>query len=612
MGTMVDELTDLAVLLRRDVLQMTTQAGSGHPTSCLSCAEIMSVLFFWEMTYDMDNPHDPDNDEFILSKGHAAPILYAALARAGCTEADVMTLRTFGSPFEGHPMPGMLNWVKVATGSLGQGLSVGVGMALAAQMQMRKYRTYVLLGDSEVAEGSVYEALQLAVHYNLDNLCAIIDVNRLGQSGETMLGHNIESYRNRFASFGSKVISVDGHNIPQLISALSEAQKIKKKPTVIVAQTLKGKGVSFLEDKEGWHGKALGDEQLEKALKEMPDLPIPRIPIKKPAKTTFPIKKSNTAIEVKYKKGEMVPTRQAYGSALVKLCQKNNLIVATDGEVKNSTFAEKLFKANPQRFVEAYIAEQNMVSMALGMSVKGFNVFASSFAAFLSRAHDQIRMAALSEASLTLVGSHAGVSIGEDGPSQMGLEDIALFRSLPGSIVLYPSDAVSTEKLVELASNTKGLKYIRNSRPKTPVIYGNDEHFPIGEFKVLRKSDRDQAVVIGAGITLHESLEAHKELKNQGIPVAVVDCYCIKPFNAENLLELVKKCGNKLVVVEDHYLEGGIGEMISKALTNSPVAIECLAVKKIPHSGKSGELLKDQSIDKSAIVRAIIKLVKSK
>lgn len=606
-----DALKDLATILRKDVLKMTTKAGSGHPTTCLSCAEIMSVLFFQVMAYDVANPQGPDNDEFILSKGHAAPILYAALARAGCTTKDIMTLREFGSPFEGHPMPSSLEWVKVATGSLGQGLSVGVGMALAARMQKRKYRTYVLLGDGELAEGSVYEAVQLAVHYGLDNLCAIIDVNRLGQSGETMLGHDVQAYNVRFASFGASVMTVEGHDIPQLIGAFSEAQRTQKKPSIVLAKTFKGKGVSFLENLEGWHGKTLSQEELEEALKELPNPKMPRIEIREPAKTSFAVKQLSTPIETHYRKGEMIATREAYGNALVKLSRKDNLLIATDAEVKNSTFAQKLSEVHPERFVEAYIAEQNMVGMALGMSAKGFNVFASSFAAFFSRARDQLRMAALSEANLTLVGSHAGVSVGEDGPSQMGLEDIALFRSLPGSIVLYPSDAVASEKLVQLASKIEGLKYIRTSRPKTPVIYDNNEDFPLGDFKVLRESDKDQAVVLGAGVTVHEALKAYEELSRQGMYVAVIDLYCIKPFHAPKLEVLVKKKGSKLLVVEDHYPEGGIGEMVATALSNSSVKRSCLAVRKVPHSAGPMVLMKDQSIDRDAIVESVIRLTRS-
>jgi transketolase len=420
-----------------------------------------------------------------------------------------------------------------------------------------------------------------------------------------MLGHNIEAYQSRFASFGSHVIAVDGHDISQLMSALSEARKTKGKPTTIVAKTFKGKGVPFLEDKEGWHGKALSKEQLEKALPELPELGVPQVTIKKPERITSSVKASNTSSKTNYKKGSLVATREAYGNSLAKLAAENSLIVATDGEVKNSTFAEKVLEVDPKRFVEAYIAEQNMVGMALGMSVKGFTVFASSFAAFLSRAHDQIRMAALSDANLTFVGSHAGVSIGEDGPSQMGLEDIALFRSLPKSIVLYPSDAVSTEKLVELASRTKGLKYIRTTRPKTPIIYDYDERFPLGGMKILRRSNRDQVVVVGAGITVHEALKAYEQLEKLGINIVVADCYCIKPFNASILPELLEKSGRRLLVVEDHYPEGGIGEMIGATINHGAVTIKCLTVHKIPHSSKPGVLLEDQKIDSNAIGETI-------
>lgn len=605
----LNQLRDLANILRRDVLNMTTKAGSGHPTTCLSCAEIMSALFFNEMKYDTKNPFDQDNDEFILSKGHAAPILYSCLYRAGCVKKDLMTLRQFGSPYEGHPLPSALKWIKVATGSLGQGLSVGVGIALAAKLQGRKFRTYVLLGDSESAEGSVYEAFELAAHYNLNNLCAIIDVNRLGQSGETMLGHNISKYKKRFYGFGCNVISVDGYNVNQILNAFEKARKETKKPTVILAKTFKGKGVSFLEDKEGWHGKALNEEQLKQALAELPNPKNPKIKISNPEKVKINFRKPRNVIETNYKSKEMIATREAYGKALVKLAKENDWIVATDGEVKNSTHAEEMLKVRPDRYIEAYIAEQNMVGMALGLSVKGFTVFASSFACFLSRAHDQIRMAALSNASITLVGSHAGISIGEDGPSQMGLEDLAMFRALPGSIVLYPSDAVSTEKLVQLASNVSGLKYIRITRPKTPVIYSNYDLFPLGDFKVLRSSNNDKVVVVGAGVTVHEALKANIILEKSGINICVVDCYCIKPFDNQKFLNLVKRSGNKVVVVEDHYPEGGIGEMIMYALAGENILIKSLAVKKIPHSGKPEVLLDKYGINDKAIIKAVKGLI---
>ncbi len=605
----MNQLKDIANILRRDVLKMTTNAGSGHPTTCLSCAEIMSVLFFDEMKYDTKNSFNEDNDEFILSKGHAAPILYASLYRAGCVNRNLNSLRKFGSPYEGHPLPSALKWIKVATGSLGHGLSIGVGMALASKIQKINFRTYVLLGDGECAEGSVYEAFQLASHYKLNNLCAIVDVNRLGQSGETMLGHETGAYKNRFESFGWNAIVVDGHNISQLLNAFEKARKETRKPSVIIAKTFKGKGVSFLDNKEGWHGKALNEKQLKEALSEIPNPQIPRVKITKPWKVRINFRKSKNLIQTNYLQTDLVATREAYGNALVKLANGSDWIIATDGEVKNSTYAENLMKARPDRYIEAYIAEQNMVGMALGLSVKGFNVFASSFACFLSRAHDQIRMAALSNANITLVGSHAGISIGEDGPSQMGLEDIAMFRALPGSIVLYPSDAVSTEKLVQLASNVEGLKYIRTTRPKTPIIYRNNELFPLDEFKILRSSHHDKVVVIGAGITVHEALKAYEILKKDGIHIAVVDCYCIKPFNSFKFLDLVRKSGNKVIVVEDHYSQGGIGEMIMHSLSRNNVVVKSLAVNKIPHSGKPEVLLDKYGINDKAIVNAVKGLV---
>ena len=584
---------------------MTTKAGSGHPTTCLSCAEIMSVLFFNEMKYDIKNPFNEDSDEFILSKGHAAPILYSSLYHTGCVKENLMTLREFGSLYEGHPMPSALKWIKVATGSLGQGLSVGVGMALAAKLQKRGFRVYVLLGDSEAAEGSVYEAFELAAHYNLNNLCAVIDINRLGQSGETMLGHNISKYKKRFEGFGCNVIDIDGHGISQLLGAFEKAKRESKRPTVILAKTYKGKGVSFLEDKEGWHGKVLNEEQLKQALEEVPNPKIPKIKIDKPQKVEINFKHEKYIIETAYKAKEMVATREAYGKALVKLANNSDWVVATDGEVKNSTHAEEIMKARPDRYIEAYIAEQNMIGMAFGLSKKGFTVFASSFACFLSRAHDQIRMAALSNANMTLVGSHAGISIGEDGPSQMGLEDIAMFRCLPGSIVLYPSDAVSTEKLVQLAANTEGLKYIRTTRPKTPVIYSNHDLFPLGDFKVLRSSHDDKVVIVGAGITVHEALKAYDILEKQGINVCVVDCYCVKPFNRARFLNLAMRSGNRVIVVEDHYTEGGIGEMIMHEMANTHVSVKSLAVNKMPHSGEPEVLMDKYGINYKAIVKAV-------
>ena len=590
-------MKNAAAVLRRDVLKMTTAAGSGHPTSCMSCADILSVLFFEEMKYDTKNPNNPDSDEFILSKGHAAPILYACLYRAGCIKNNLNSLRKLSSPLEGHPMPNSLKWVKVATGSLGQGLSVGLGFALAAKLQKRKFMNYVLLGDSEIAEGSIYEALQLASFYKLRNLCAIVDVNRLGQRGETMIGHKIRVYKRRFKSFGWNTITINGHKIKQIQKAFQRA-RLSNKPTAIIAKTYKGKGVSFLENKEGWHGKAVEKEKLEAALKEIPDVKFPKIKIKKPKTRKYKIKKSKL-IYNKYE--EEAATRDAYGKILNSLASSNSSVIAVDGEVSNSSKSEVVKKETPKQFIEGYIAEQNMIGIALGLSKKGFNVFASTFSAFLSRAHDQIRMSAISSADFTICGSHSGVSIGEDGSSQMGLEDIASFRALINSTVLYPSDAVSTEKLTILASKLKGIKYLRTTRPATPVIYKTSEKFPLGDFKVLKQSKKDKAVLVGAGITLHECLKAYEILLEKGTRVAVIDLYCIKPFHHSKFTNFVKKHGNKVIVSEDHFPEGGIAEMLSINNLN----IKSVAVRELPHSGTQEELLDKYGISYKKIIKHV-------
>jgi len=594
------DLSVIANLLRRDVLQMTSAAGSGHPTSCLSCAEILSTLFFNEMSYDTSNANNPNNDEFILSKGHAAPILYAALKRAGCISDDLLSLRKLSSNLEGHPIPSSIKWVKAATGSLGQGLSIGLGMALAAKLQKRNYRTYVLLGDSECAEGQVWEAAQLASYYKLDNLCAIIDINKLGQRGETMLAHDITSYKKRFESFGWFAIEADGHKISELGKAFAKARK-SKKPFVILAKTIKGKGVSFLEEKNGWHGKALNERELTMALKEIPEAKMPKVEIVKP-KNVSENYEINKVVLNNYKFGEEVATREAYGKALASIAEADSSVLVFDAEVSNSTFAEKVKETRPEQFIECFIAEQNMIGMSLGASVKGHKTFASTFSAFLTRAHDQLRMASLSKANIAICGSHAGVSIGEDGASQMGLEDIALFRSLPNSIIFYPSDAVSTEKLVNLAYQLPGIKYLRTTRAKTPVIYRNNEEFMLGEFKALKSSSFDSLVLVGAGITLHETLKAHATLEKKGIKTAVIDLYCVKPFNSKKFIEFVQKHGSKLVIAEDHYTEGGIGEMLTHVCANTNFKISHLAIKQIPHSGTPQELLEKYGIDAEAIV----------
>ena len=602
------KLQVIANILRRDSLKMTTAAGSGHPTSCLSCAEIIACLFFEEMEFDNKNPYNPDNDEFILSKGHAAPILYSCLHHSGCMNHDLLLLRKFKSPLEGHPMPSHLKWIKIASGSLGQGLSVGVGMALASKLQKRKFRVYVLLGDGEMAEGSIYESLQLASYNNLDNLTAIVDVNGLGQTGETMFGHDMKNFKKIFGGFGFNLIVIDGHNIWQILNALRKARK-NKKPSLILAKTKKGKGVSFIEDKNGWHGKALNEKQLEKALQEIDNSRIPKIIIKKPKKL---IRKFNykKAKNNSYKLGEEIATREAYGNALSSLAQSDGRILAIDAETGNSTFSEKVREKAPSQFIETFIAEQNMIGVSLGLSKKGYDVFPSTFSAFLSRAHDQIRMANLSHGNMTICGSHAGVSIGEDGASQMGLEDIAIFRSLLNSKVFYPSDAVSTEKIVNLCSRLNGIKYIRTTRARAPVLYKSDEKFELGKFKALKKSDEDNVVLIGSGITLHESLKAYHELKKRNINTSVIDLYCIKPFDYKSFISFVKEHGNKIIVSEDHYYEGGVGEMLKSGLIGTGIKIKHLAVHKLPHSGTKDELLNYERIDADAITKNAMDIVK--
>jgi len=600
-------LENTADVLRRDVLKMTSAAGSGHPTSCMSCAEIMASLFFEEMKYDVNDAENPNNDEFILSKGHAAPILYSSLFHAGCIKNDLMKLRKISSPLEGHPMPRSLKWIKVASGSLGQGLSVGVGMALAAIKQKRDFRTYVLMGDSEVAEGSVYEALQLASHYGLNNLCTIVDANRLGQRGETMIGHDVKTYAKRFESFGWDALIINGHDVNEVLWALKKFRK-NGKPTAIIAKTFKGKGVSFLEDKENWHGKALSKEELEKALREVPDFKMPHVKVDRPLSNVWRFGKGKTR-DNSYNLGENVATRFAYGKALGSLAEANGNVIVVDAEVSNSTHSDEVKKIRPEQFIEAYISEQNLVGICLGMSKKGFDVFGSTFATFFTRAHDQIRMSALSSANFTLVGSHVGVSIGEDGCSQMGLEDIALFRALPDSTVFYPSDAVSTDRIVKESSKIKGIKFIRTTREKTPVLYKNTESFRVGDFKVVKQNSKSRVVLVGAGITLFEAIKAHEVLKKSKVSSAVVDLYCVKPFNGKKFVEFVKQNGKKVVICEDHRPEGGIGEMLSGVLSGTGFEILHLAVREIPHSGKPEELLKKYKIDSDSIVRAVKKLV---
>ncbi|MCI0419599.1 MAG: transketolase, partial [Acidobacteria bacterium] len=504
-------LADKATRLRIHSINSTAEAGSGHPTSCMSAADVVATLFFHVMRYDPQDAKHPNNDRFILSKGHAAPVLYAAWAEAGIIPVQqLLSLRRIDSDLEGHPTP-RLKWVEVATGSLGQGLSAGVGMALNAKgLDKLDYRTYVLMGDGETAEGGVWEAAALAAYYQLDNLAAIVDVNRLGQSQATMHGADGQAYAKKFGGFGWHTVVIDGHNLEQILAAFEQAQSTKGRPTAIIALTKKGKGVSFLEDKDGWHGKPLKKgEEVEKALRELPLTGPPRaIEIAKPspAANGKPGRKPVAAPE--YKLGDAVATREAYGAALTKLGAANPAVVAMDGDTKNSTFAEKFMRAYPERYFEGFIAEQNLVGVAVGLSKCGKVPFASTFGAFFGRAMDHLRMGAISMANIKCVGSHCGVSIGEDGPSQMALEDLALFRAIPNAVVFYPSDAVSTERLVALAAEHEGMVYIRTSRPKNPVFYRNEESFQIGGSKTLRSSGNDRLAVVAAGVTVAEAMKA--------------------------------------------------------------------------------------------------------
>jgi len=590
----IQVLQDEANRLRNHCIRMTTKAGSGHPTTCLSAAEIAACLFFEVMRYDPKDPNGPMNDRFVLSKGHGAPLLYAALAEAGALPLDhLMTLRTLDSDLEGHPTP-RFPWAYVATGSLGQGLSVGVGMALCWKyLDKVDRRAYVLLGDGETAEGAVWESAALAAHYKLDNLVAVIDVNRLGQSQETMYGRDLDVYVRKFSAFGWRTMTVDGHDCAALLKAFESAKASDGKPVAIIARTIKGKGVPLAEDKNGYHGRPFTKEEAEIALKQIlaPDK-LQALEIKKPAKPAPASLAVKPDVEPpSYKLGDMVATRQSYGTALTKLGAADPRVVALDGDVKNSTFSEVFAKAHPNRFFECFIAEQNMVGTAMGLATCGKIPFVSSFGAFLTRACDQIRMAGVSRANVKFCGSHAGVSIGEDGPSQMALEDMAIFRSIPGSVVLYPCDGVSTERLVVEAARHTGIAYIRTSRPKTPVIYPNEEQFPIGGLKVLRQTASDRICLAGAGITVHEALKAHEMLKNEGIAVRVIDLYCVKPLPGDELAKNVLAAGSKILVAEDHYPEGGIGEAVASALSGKGIVVYRAAVTSIPGSDSASVLL---------------------
>jgi transketolase len=602
-------LKDVATRLRVHTVNMTTEAGSGHPSSCCSAADIMAGLFFGGMHFDPKHPKNPGNDRLVLSKGHAAPLLYAAWAEVGHIPVEhLLTLRRFDSDLEGHPTP-RLDFVDVATGSLGQGLSCGVGIAFAGRIDKRDYHTWVLMGDGESAEGSVWEAVETASYYKLDHLTAIVDINRLGQSQPTMLQHDLETYKKRFAAFGWRTLVIDGHDMPQIVSALRKARRSKDQPSVILAKTFKGRGISFVEDKEAWHGRPLkkGEEhdkaiaELQAQLTGVSGTKVRRVPREKPPEPHKPV-----PIETpNYKLGDQVATREAYGAALVKIGAVDPRVVALDGDTKNSTYSEKFLKAYPDRFFEGFIAEQNMIGTAAGLASRGKVPFASTFACFLERACDQIRMAAISKANIKMVGSHAGISIGEDGPSQMALEDIALFRAMSDCVVLYPCDAVSTERAVELAANHAGMVFIRTSRPKTPVTYDNHHEFALGKANLLRRSDNDKVTVVGAGVTVFEALKAYDQLKAQGTSIRVIDIFSIKPIDTALPVESAKHTHNTIITVEDHYIDGGLGDAVAAAVSPEGIRVHKLGVRELPRSGKPEELLEHYGISAARIAEKV-------
>ncbi|MGD9849886.1 MAG: transketolase [Nitrospirales bacterium] len=610
---LAEQLRQKADQLRIHSIRATTEAGSGHPTSCCSAADIVATLFFSVMRYDPKTPRNPDNDRFVLSKGHAAPLLYAAWAEAGLFPAqELLKLRTLESDLEGHPTP-RLAFVDMATGSLGQGLPVGVGISLNNKyLDHTSARTYVVLGDGESAEGSVWEAADIAHHFQLDNLCAIVDINRLGQSDPTMLQHDLKAYQARWEGFGWNAICVDGHNPVELLQAFAEAQKTSGKPTIILAKTFKGKGIPFAEDHPNWHGKPLNVQQAEEVI----DLLTQSISSPPPILTIPPPK----AIDRKhgsvqplppppYGPSDSVATREAFGEALSQLGEVNPLVVALDADVKNSTFTDKFGKRFPDRFFENFIAEQTMVGAAAGLAACGKVPFAATFACFLTRAYDFIRMAAISQSNIKLMGSHVGVSIGEDGPSQMGLEDLAMMAAQPGMVVLYPSDAICAYRLVEHMANHQGMVYMRTGRPKTPILYGPTDTFTIGGSKVLRQSEKDQLTIVAAGVTVFEALKAYEELKAAGITVRILDLYSVVPIDVQTLQKAAQSTHGRFLTVEDHYLHGGIGDAVLSALSSEGVKVYKMGIQQIPHSGKPDQLIDHYGISARAIVEKVKQLV---
>ncbi len=618
----VQTIQQLAKQLRIDSIRATTEAGSGHPTSSMSAADLMAVLAVSYLKYDFSQPQLAYNDRLVFSKGHAAPLLYAMYKACGAIKDDeLMSLRKLGSRLEGHPVPQVLPWVDVATGSLGQGLAMGVGMALSGKyLDKLPFRTWVLLGDSEMAEGSVWEAMQGASHYKLDNLTAILDMNRLGQRGETALGWDSQTYAARARAFGWNAIEINGHDIDAIDQAYGQAISVKGQPTLIIAKTEKGHGIPLTANKDNWHGKPLSKEQAQEAIDILGGISNLEVKVQKPdqpAKPTEATKKTTGKFEAPAYAGP-VSTREAYGDALKALGYAYEDIVVVDAEVSNSTYAEKFAKTHLERYFEMYIAEQLMVGAAIGLYTRGKKVFASTFAAFLSRAYDFIRMGAVGRATIKLCGSHAGVSIGQDGPSQMALEDLAMMRAVGGSTVLYPSDGFSTVQLVKQMVDLQGISYMRTTREKTRLLYSDEDEFPIGGSKVVKSSKNDVATIVACGITLHEALKAYDELKGQGIDVRVIDAYSVKPIDAKSLHTAAKETGT-IITVEDHWPQGGLGDAVLEAFAHlgspargkklpelmTPPKVIRLAVEKMVGSGTPDELMDEAGISANHIVNTV-------
>ncbi|MDP3998486.1 MAG: transketolase [bacterium] len=608
---------NLARLIRYYCLLETTKAGSGHLTSSLSAADLTTVLFFDKFCFDFKHPKNPQNDRLVFSKGHASPLLYSLYRAAGLiSERELLTYRQLGSRLEGHPVPNF-PYVDAATGSLGQGLSVGMGMALAAKyLDKTDNKIYVLLGDGETAEGSVWEAIELAAHYKLGNLVGIIDVNRLGQSQETLLGHRVEVYRDRIAAFDWQTIVIDGHDFNQIEQAFSEAVKDGEKPTMIIAKTIKGKGLALAEDNNGWHAKTLSEAEFQQATKELGEIDLNLVGSVKKPQSQMEVKRSANPVKLKsvpYQKGEKLTNRKAFGQSLVQLVSQNPDFIVLDGDVKNSTFTELVEKDGKNNFFEMFIAEQNMVGVAGGLAARGRIPVVATFACFFTRAFDQIRMNAISGLNIKYVGTHAGVSIGYDGPSQMGLEDLAMFRAVQGCVVLYPADGVAAAKLTEEMLNHQGATYLRLARPDVSVIYEAKENFPIGGSKILVSSKKDQATIVAAGITVFEALTAQKELEEKGINVRVIDCYSVKPIDEKTLGKVASETGGKIITVEDHWFEGGLGDAVLNIFAGSGgVKVYKMAVCQMPHSGSTVDNLHAAGIDAKSIVQKVKQILKER